>query len=110
VAWPKGKSKVGLGPRPVGSAKVPGSGRKPGTPNKATAKREAVIAATGMTPLEYMIEVMRTSTDAGMKLRAAEGAAPYVHPKLAQMALTHDVTDSLAEVLSRIGSKRRDGS
>jgi len=90
--------------------KVAGSGRRKGTPNKVTAKREAEIAAAGVTPLEYMISVMRESPDSAMRLRAAEGAAPYVHPKLAQMALTHDVTDSLAEVLSRIGSKRSDGS
>jgi len=34
--------------------KVPGSGRKKGTPNKATIARESAIAESGMSPLDYM--------------------------------------------------------
>jgi len=30
-------------------------GRKPGTPNKASAAREAEVAASGVTPLEVMV-------------------------------------------------------
>lgn len=39
--------------------KRPGAGRKPGIPNKASQKRQEKIAATGITPLELMIEHMR---------------------------------------------------
>ena len=34
-------------------------GRKKGTPNKITAAREANIAASGLTPLDFMLGVMR---------------------------------------------------
>ena len=66
-------------------------GRQKGTPNRATAAREAAIAASGLTPLDYMLTVLRDET---MKPErrdwAANAAAPYVHPKLASvdMALT----------------------
>ena len=34
-------------------------GRKPGTPNKATAAKATAIAASGLTPLDFMLIVMR---------------------------------------------------
>lgn len=75
------------------------AGRKPGTPktggrqkgvgNKATAEREAEIAASGLTPLEYMLDVMRNvATDEARRLEAAKSAAPYVHPRLTAMELS----------------------
>jgi hypothetical protein len=36
-----------------------GSGRKQGSPNKATAARQAEVAASGVTPLEMMLANMR---------------------------------------------------
>lgn len=63
-------------------------GRKKGTPNKATARREAEIAASGLTPLDYMLKVMRNPREnKDRRLEAAGKAAQYVHPKLA--AITH---------------------
>lgn len=61
-------------------------GRKKGTPNKATLKREAEIAESGLTPLDYMLTMLR-DVNAKMEDRmwAAEKAAPYVHPKLASV-------------------------
>jgi hypothetical protein len=59
-------------------------GRRKGTPNRATAKREREIARAGATPLEYMLKVMRnTRADSERRDRMAIAAAPYVHPKLA---------------------------
>jgi hypothetical protein len=59
-------------------------GRTKGTPNRATAAKAAEIAASGQTPLDYMIQVMRDPTvDAGRRDEMARAAAPYVHPKLA---------------------------
>lgn len=68
-------------------------GRKKGTPNRATAAKAAAIAESGLTPLDYMLEIMRgqypEDADAAqiiaweaMRLDAAKAAAPYVHPKL----------------------------
>jgi hypothetical protein len=61
-------------------------GRKAGTPNKATAAREAEIKAEGLTPLDYMLEVLRNAEETpANRMWAAEKAAPYVHPKLASV-------------------------
>ena len=60
-------------PRPAGIPKT--GGRKEGTPNKATATREAEIRAAGMTPLEFMLGVMRddNKTVEQYNARAAQG-------------------------------------
>lgn len=61
-------------------------GRKKGTPNKATAAKAREIAESGLTPLEFMINTMRDETkEFDVRLDAAKGAAPYVHPKLASI-------------------------
>lgn len=64
-------------------------GRTKGTPNRATAKREREIAKSGLTPLEYMLKVMRNErADASRRDDMAKAAAPYVHPKLAAVQHT----------------------
>src|SRR5947207_7376780 len=73
-------------PRPAEIPKT--GGRKEGTPNKATAAREAEIRAAGVTPLEFMLGVMRDDNKAvELRLEAAAKAAPYVHPRLASVAV-----------------------
>ena len=65
-------------------------GRKQGTPNQATAARQAEIAGSGLTPLDFMLEVMRDEqADTATRLDAAVKAAPYIHPKLAAIDSTH---------------------
>lgn len=58
-------------------------GRQKGTPNRVTAAREAEIAESGLTPLDYMLDVLRSPerSDAE-RFEAAKAAAPYVHPRL----------------------------
>lgn len=64
-------------------------GRQKGTPNKATAERVAEIAASGETPLDYMIRVMRDPTaDYSRRDDMAKAVAPYIHPKLAAIEHT----------------------
>jgi hypothetical protein len=63
-----------------------GAGRKAGEPNKASAARQAEIAASGITPLDYMLQIMRDAEQKfDVRLDAAKAAAPYVHPKLASV-------------------------
>lgn len=63
-----------------------GAGRKPGTPNRASAEREAAIKASGLTPLDYMLNVLRDDMQpAERRDEMAKAAAPYVHPKLASI-------------------------
>lgn len=71
------------GARPGTGGRRPGSGRKPGQPNKKTAARIAEIEASGMTPLEYMLSVLRDDgAEPARRLAAATAAAPYVHSRL----------------------------
>lgn len=65
-----------------------GAGRKSGSPNKATAERQAEVAASGLTPLDYMLSVYRDPTvDYERRDKMAAAAAPYVHPRLSSMAV-----------------------
>jgi hypothetical protein len=47
------------------------AGRKRGTPNKATAARQAAVAASGITPLEVMLDNMRFAHQRAGELLAA---------------------------------------
>jgi hypothetical protein len=61
-----------------------GGGSRAGRPNKATAKRQAEISASGLTPLDYMLKVLRNpKRPHAERMAAAVAAAPYVHPRLA---------------------------
>lgn len=68
-----------------------GAGRKKGVRNKKTKKILELVEASGKTPLDVMLEVMRhafTRFDHETALEAARSAAPYVHPKLASIEHT----------------------
>ena len=101
-------------------------GRKPGTPNKASAAREAEVAASGVTPLEVMLANMRfhhrhaeellellsaaESPEAKIQILGeasrhrqtaqdcARDAAKYVHPKLANIQHGSDPDNPLNAV------------
>jgi hypothetical protein len=77
--------------KPKGLPKT--GGRKRGTPNKKSAAMIEAVEKNGITPLEYLLDVMRKpypkDADAatkvtidGMRFEAAKAAAPYVHPRL----------------------------
>ena len=61
------------------------NGRPRGSRNKASARREAEVEAGGLSPLAYMLAVLRDE-EASTEDRkwAAQHAAVYVHPRLAQ--------------------------
>lgn len=66
-----------------------GAGRPRGAPNKINADQRAAIAASGETPLDYMLRVMRDpAAPDDRRDRMASTAAPYVHAKLASMEVT----------------------
>lgn len=72
--------------------KRPGAGRKPGVANKASIARQAEVAASGITPLDFLLGVMRDeSADEAKRLDAAKAAAPYVHPRLAAVEYSGDL-------------------
>lgn len=64
----------------------PGSGRKPGGANKIDQESREAALAGGISPLDYMLSVMRNeSNDEGRRLDAAKAAAPYLHARLTSM-------------------------
>lgn len=75
-----------------------GAGRPPGSATKKTREIADRAAEQGITPLEYMLQVMRMDSDhedpkvqvarEAMKFEAAKAAAPYVHPRLAAVEHT----------------------
>lgn len=68
-----------------------GAGRKKGAVNQATRERQEVALKAlreGTTPLEIMLEAMKMAYEEGGAVAAmpyAKEAAPYVHPKLANV-------------------------
>lgn len=60
-----------------------GAGRKKGSPNKRTQALQQAVEASGVTPLEFLLSVMRDEgKELGTRLDAAKAAAQYVHAKL----------------------------
>lgn len=62
-----------------------GSGRPPGAHNKRSREIAEKAAKKGITPLEYMLKVMRsksTSVTDERRDEMAKAAAPYMHPRL----------------------------
>jgi hypothetical protein len=61
-------------------------GRKKGTPNKRRAALDAVAdkaVLSGLTPLEFMLQIMRNpDQDLAFRAEMAKAAAPYIHQKL----------------------------
>lgn len=67
----------------------PGAGRPKGSANKKTQELVAKILGSGLTPLEYMLNVMRDEkVDQGRRDDMAKAAAPYVHNRLAAVEHT----------------------
>src|SRR6476646_2195413 len=66
------------------------AGRKRGTPNKASAARQAEVAASGVTPLEVMLDNMlhlmgEIARQRQIAQKCAADSANYVHPKRANI-------------------------
>lgn len=71
----------------------PGSGRKAGVRNKKTAEVLKAVEESGLTPLDYMLSVMRDPLQEDDKrLDAAKSAAPYVHAKLSSIEMNANIT------------------
>ena len=95
-----------------------GAGRRAGSATKRTREIADKAAAEGITPLEFILDVMRKEPSlelepreylAAVTLRfeAAKAAAPYVHPRLAAVEHSGAVTmRTLAEELADLNAQR----
>ena len=72
----------------VGGARA-GAGRKPGTLNKKSVELLHGVISEGVTPVEYMLKIMRDEkADGKSRAWAAERAAPFIHPRPAPIQRT----------------------
>lgn len=63
-----------------------GAGRPSGAVTKRTREAAEKAAEEGLTPLDYMLTILRDETaDDKDRMWAAEKAAPYIHAKLASV-------------------------
>jgi hypothetical protein len=91
-------------PRPKGLPKT--GGRQKGGVDKI--KREAILAAQGITPLDYMLGIIRNEQeDNTVRLDAAKAAAPYVHARLQTTTLAGDPEKPLKVDMSDLEAARR---
>lgn len=66
-------------------------GRQKGSVNRKTAQVQAAVEESGITPLDFMLQIMRDeSAERSDRLDAAKAAAPYVHAKLANVTVSGD--------------------
>ena len=87
---------------PRGGAR-PGAGRKPGAAARKTREAADLLAAEGLTPLEYMVGLMRGTQEFDeVKFEAAKAAAPYIHPRLAATQVTASITRSHEDMLDEL--------
>jgi hypothetical protein len=76
--------------------KTPGSGRKAGTPNRATVVRRELIqvmTAASASPLEFLLAVMRSDSpcvDLKARIDAAKSLLPYLHYKAGEASAPGD--------------------
>lgn len=103
-------------------------GRKKGVPNKTNAARAAEIAASGLTPMEYFMGILRgdppqlpadaPESDRALILRvweenrfsAAKELMAYCHPRLASIEAKIDANVKHEGLLDRIAEAEAEGT
>jgi hypothetical protein len=78
-----------------------GAGRPKGAATKKTREIADAAIQSGESPLDFLLRIMRTSTDPARQLEAAKAAAPYVHPRLATVDVGNK-NDEAFKIASRI--------
>lgn len=69
-----------------------GAGRPKGATSEKTKRRREAANGEGITPLEYMLKVMRDETaQQSERMDAAKASAPYVHARLAAIEHTGEM-------------------
>ena len=60
-------------------------GRTRGTRNRRTEATVGIAEASGLMPLDFMLDMLRNSEDDADRKWAAKEAAPYLHARLASV-------------------------
>jgi hypothetical protein len=83
--------------RPRGLPKT--GGRQKGVANKRTREIADAAIKEGLTPLEYMLAVLRDETaDPERRDEMAKAAAPYIHPRLASIEASHRIKSDVRDL------------
>ena len=78
-------------------------GRQKGAANKRTREIADKAIADGLTPLEYLLSVLRDETEErATRLDAAKAAAPYIHPRLANETVKHTGSIEITKIRREI--------
>lgn len=78
----------------------PGAGKPKGSVAKADVKAREKAAEGGITPLEYLLQIMRDEKQPQEDRKdAAKAAAPYVHARLSSVDMTSK-TDNTVRIIS----------
>jgi hypothetical protein len=90
----------------------PGAGRKVGSATKKTRELADKVIASGLTPLEFMLSVMRDEgAERAERLDMAKAAAPYIHPRLSNVEAKMDASvETVSEVRWSIVDPLSEGS
>jgi hypothetical protein len=85
-----------------------GAGRKKGVATRMNEAARAKVAAEGITPLEYLLGLLRDDKQPQeIRTDAAKAAAPYVHAKLANVESNTKLT---GELTLRATKEQRDAA
>lgn len=81
-----------------------GAGRKVGAVTKKTREVAEAAAASGLTPLDFMLSILRDESQPfDARFAAAEKAAPYCHAKLAAVTVGGDADSPIVyEIVSGV--------
>lgn len=84
-----------------------GAGRPIGSANLKTRELANRAAENGLTPLEFLLQVVRDeSVDPAKRLDAAKAAAPFCHPRLSAIAFAGSVEQEVPERSTRELAKK----
>jgi hypothetical protein len=79
-------------------------GRPKGAKNKRTKAVETAVSNSGITPLEYMLNVLRDDlANPEDRKWAAQSAAPYVHAKLASSEVKMEAKVGFEDAIGSAG-------
>ena len=80
-----------------------GAGRKQGSLTRKTREVAEKAMASGLTPLDYLLQVMRDPEAlAPVRMDAAKAAAPYCHPRLASQTVEVEGAECIEDFLDRL--------
>jgi hypothetical protein len=70
-----------------------GAGRPKGAKSAKTLEIARKAIESGLTPLEYMMDILRdVNQPTELRFEAAKSAAPYIHPRLAHIESKNETT------------------